>query len=167
MEISFKLNDKEVRKKLTAIEQKQLPYATARALTETVQIIGKRIVENVNAKMNTRGKWAGRLANAKLNGELSLSGAWNAVPANKKDGINKMRSSIGTIGWQMAQQADERNTLRVPLKSKFLYKPIQGKNTKANGPKMRFYDAKKSNRIFVQNTSKGLIVLRRTGKVIP
>lgn len=160
MQISIKLNDSEVKKKLTEIEQKQLPYATARALTKTAQVIGQKLVADVNSNMLIRGKgrWAGKLANAKKDGSLSPSAAFNAVAAQKKDGMNRMAAKVGTIGWQMAEQVGERNTLRKPRRAKQRLKNLQAKKYQTPN---KMLERKK---VFVQSTSKGPMMLQRVGK---
>lgn len=57
LQLKVKTNIKEFTRNLDAIEKKQVPFATARALTRTAQACQKDIQEAIPKRFNTTKKW--------------------------------------------------------------------------------------------------------------
>lgn len=138
MKINIKLNDTQFMRQFTNLEQQQLPYATARALTKTANDIGKFTSAKVRAKMEIQKPWAAKLSQGRIGGNPSPSAVLASMPADKKKGIERMQATVGTIGWQMAEQMDGKTTIRkptgkahyrwVPMQSELKHKPKKLKN---------------------------------------
>lgn len=158
--ITVQINEKEAKQWIDDIAQRQIPFATAKALTDTAAHIGRFAASQANATMDIRKPWAGRHKTARIGQPPSPAAAFASTPASYKTPIAKMESSVGTIGWQIAEQIKDSHTTRRPLKAKHRFIPLQAGRQKSQSPKAMF--AKKS--VFAKHTKKGLIMFQRDGR---
>lgn len=160
--ITVQLNEKHIKQWLDDIAQRQIPFATAKALTDTAARIGQEAASRTAITMNIRSSWAAKYRTSRIGQAPNQSTAYTASPADKRSGLNNMQSAVGTIGWQMAQQIDDKDTIRRPHKAKSLWIPLNVKRTRSNSPARML----KKKGVFIQKTSKGPIMFQRKGQQI-
>jgi hypothetical protein len=134
------------------IAQKQLPFAMAKTLTDTASLVGKAAAKEAHKTMSIRKPWAGKYKSSRIGQPPSPPQANTTTPANRKTPLNRMHSTVGTVGWQIAQQISDKKSTRRPLKAKQLYIPLQAKRTKSQSPRVML--------------SKGRVALSKRGNLI-
>lgn len=160
--ITVQINEKHIKNWLDDIAQKQIPFATAKALTDTASRIGQEIAARTASTMNIRSSWAAKYRTSRIGQAPNQSAAYTATPADKRSGLNNMQATVGTIGWQMAQQINNKDSIRKPRKAKNLWIPLNIKRTKSNSPSRML----KKRGVFINKTSKGTMMFQRQGKQI-
>lgn len=120
----IKLDNKAIHNWLDDIAKRQIPFATAKALTDTAKHVGEDIANKTKETMNAK-KWASSVRTSSIGGGIKKGSAYFVIPANKKDGLGKMKATVGTTGWQLAQQEAGIVSIRKPLKRKYIYIPIK------------------------------------------
>lgn len=160
MEMIFENNVGDFKRWCDDIAQKQIPFAAAKALTDTAVKIATLAAAEASKKMTIRKKWAGTSKTARIGAFPNPSSSFFALPADKNKPMKRMFSIAGNQGWQMAQQIGENEIERKPLKAKTLWIPLDVKRSKANTPSVLL----KRKGVFIRKTSKGLIMFQRKGK---
>lgn len=160
--ITVQINEKHIKKWLDDIAQKQIPFATAKALTDTAARIGQESAAKTATTMNIRSSWAAKYRTSRIGQTPNQSAAYTATPADKRSGLNNMQSTVGTIGWQMAQQIDNKDTIRRPHRSKSLWIPLNIKRTRTNSPGRML----RKKGVFIRSTTKGPMMFQRKGQQI-
>lgn len=155
----IKLDNKAIHNWLDDIAKRQIPFATAKALTDTAKHIGEDIANKTKETMNAK-KWASSVRTSSIGGGIKKGSAYFVIPANKKDGLGKMKATVGTTGWQLAQQEAEIVSIRKPLKAKNLYIPLRGTRNMTKKPKPSSLFKKKN--IFIKKTEKGTILFEKS-----
>lgn len=149
------------------IAKRQMPFATASALTQTASAIGKHMANLTASSMNTLTPFSRTHRTARIGGAPSPASSYATIPANKRDGMDKMFAELGNQHWGISEQIDQSSTDRTPNKTKYLWVPLQGRVRgfspgKALNQKRTFLvHTKRSNQVFI-GRNKGRGTARRT-----
>lgn len=145
---------------MDSVAKEQLPFAVAKALTNTSSKIGEDMAKEAAHQFRTLTPFSRTHRTARIGGQPSPGSSFATIPANKADGLNRMHAILGNQHWGIAQQIDERSTIRYPNKSKYLWVPVQGRK-RNYGPGKAL--AQKG--VFVVKTREGkTLILQRKGK---
>ena len=95
--IKVSLDPRKFNRWLNNAAQKQVPFATARALTNLAKVGQVALRADINRSMTIRNNWTAKGIQVKA--------------AQKRDGLNNMQAEVGSKDWYMADQlADETST---------------------------------------------------------
>ncbi len=139
--------------------QKQMPFACAMTLTKTSAAIGDVLAQKSAHQFHTLTPFSRTHRTARIGGKPSPGSSYATLPANKADGIDKMKATLGNQHWGIAQQIDVGSTVRKPKTSKYLWVPLQGRKRNF-GPKK----ALQMKGAFIIRTQKGRMIVQRKGK---
>lgn len=143
MTIALEFDPRAFNRWLNRVAQKQVPFATARALTWTAKDAQAAIRQKVQSSMILRRKWA-------------LSGI-RIKAAQKRHGLNGMFAEVGSVDWFMADQLGETSNVRKPRSSRYRAIPRKVRRTRASAiPRSKRPKALLSrSNVFVQERVKG------------
>lgn len=96
--ISVQVDPRRFNRWLTAQAQKQVPFATAKALTNLAKGAQESLRSDIQRNMTIRRPWA-------------LKGI-QVKAAQKRDGLNGMYAEVGSKDWYMADQLDDKSSDR-------------------------------------------------------
>ncbi len=109
------------------IAKRQMPFATASALTQTAAAIGKHMANLTASGMKTLTPFSRTHRTARIGGTPSPASSYATIPANKRDGMGKMFAEVGNQHWGISEQIDQATTDRTPQNSKYLWIPLRGR----------------------------------------
>ncbi len=141
------------------IATKQMPFACSMALTKTAAAVGSHLAKQSAHQFNTLTPFSRTHKIARIGGKPSPGSSYATLPANKNDGIDKMKAVLGNQHWGIAEQIDIETKIRKPKTSKYLWVPLQGRK-RNYGPKK----ALTQKGVFVVNGRRGTMIMQRKGK---
>ena len=77
------------------IAKRQMPFATASALTQTAATIGKHMANLTASSMKTLTPFSRTHRTARIGGAPSPASSYATIPANKRDGMGRMFAEVG------------------------------------------------------------------------
>jgi hypothetical protein len=127
--ISISHNGADLNRWVDDIAKRQIPFGTAKALTDMTGIIGLNTANRSRQTMDIRAGWAGTFRPSRVGAENnpSTSAAFTSVPADRKKPIAEMEAHVGTTSWALKEQIGiEAVTRRMPsnAKGKYLWVPL-------------------------------------------
>ena len=144
---------------LDDIAEKQLPFACSMALTRTSAKIGDDLAKMSGHQFKTLTPFSRTHRTARIGGQPSPGSSYATLPADKNQGIKRMKAVLGNQHWGISEQIADGQSLRLPKTSKYLWVPLQGRK-RSFGPKK----ALKKKGVFVTNTKRGTLIMQRKGK---
>lgn len=144
---------------LDDIAEKQLPFACSMALTRTSAKIGDDLAKMSGHQFKTLTPFSRTHRTARIGGQPSPGSSYATLPADKNQGIKRMKAVLGNQHWGISEQIADGQSLRLPKTSKYLWVPLRGRK-RNYGPKK----ALKQRGVFISNTKKGTLILQRKGK---
>lgn len=144
---------------LDDIAEKQLPFACSMALTRTSAKIGDDLAKMSGHQFKTLTPFSRTHRTARIGGQPSPGSSYATLPADKNQGIKRMKAVLGNQHWGISEQIADGQSLRLPKTSKYLWVPLQGRK-RSFGPKK----ALQKKGVFVTNTKRGTLIMQRKGK---
>lgn len=114
--VSIELDHRRHSRFLKRLARKQLPFATARALTWTAKDAQKHVQQAMTGAMQLRSAYVRR--------------GLRITAARKSDGMHRMQSEVGHLDWFMAQQLSHHKHVRRAKAAEYQYIPRQVRRTK-------------------------------------
>lgn len=151
--IDIKLNTREFTRHLTHAARRQVPYATAMALTQTAKDAQDETKRKMTGTMRLKSNWA--------------KSGLRITPARKNDGMWRMFAAVGHRDWYMAQQLGRMTVVRKSKEAEYQYIPRgvkrskTGRITKAMTPARLL---KKRNVFMVKTGSERAAIYQKKGQ---
>lgn len=146
--------------------QKQMPFACAVTLTRVAKDTADDAVKLANMRFKVKHKsYLKNATQAKIGGKPSPFRAFHSVPANKKDGLERMMSVVGVTHWGIADLIDGKMDVRGTKTAKYRWVPLKGRKL-GYGVKQAYPgQGSKSKGNFFRKSKRGnYLLLTRAGK---
>lgn len=110
------------------IAKEQLPFGCAMTLTRVAIDVAENCVKLANLRFNVKHRtFLKNATHAKIGQPPSPARAFHAMPANVKDGINAMKSTVGVTHWGIADLVDGRMDIRKTKTARYRWVPLKGR----------------------------------------
>lgn len=151
--VGISINTKEFQAMMRSVAGKQVPFAMAKALTDTAKGAQKALKYTIKGNMTLRNKHTER--------------GIRLVRAEKKDGLSGMSAKVRSIDWYMQDQTDGVGSVRKPKSATYKYIPVKARpNKNRSVPKrLRIKEIVNKNQSFYRRgKNQSLLVFQRYGK---
>lgn len=156
---------------MDTVAKEQLPFACASTLTHVAMKIAEDIAGLSSQRFHTLSSFARGSTTARLGQQPSKKYAYHAVPALKKDGLDRMQAVVGVSHWGLAEQVGVSPVERQTRTAKYRWVPLKGRKLGYGVRNAYPSDGNKSKGNFFMKSKRGntLLVTRagRSRKITP
>lgn len=152
---------KDLKYYLDDMAQRQLPFACAKALTDTSAKIGQDLSQMAAHQFYTTTPFSRTHKTARLGASPATvkASSFVTLPADKHHGLDRMQATLLNQHWGISEQIDSTTSERLPNKNKYLWVPLQKRRKNFTPGKARTQKG-----VFVIKSKGHYFMMQRKGK---